>query len=135
MLHFENATKSERDFVARCLDQCLIMPKGKKRKILKNFQFHIVKSSFFEVKTYEKLTFFIIFWCKNLWKINFFHHFLRLTRDYAQSCRRVKKENFRKIFKFFIVILTFFDVNNYDKFTFLIIFYDWHKTMLNHAKG
>ena len=61
LLHFENATKSVRDFVARCLDQCSIMPKGKKRKILKNFQFHIVKSSFFEVKTYEKLTFFIIF--------------------------------------------------------------------------
>ena len=37
------------------------MPKGKKRKILKNFQFHIVKSSFFDVKTYEKLTFFIVF--------------------------------------------------------------------------
>ena len=61
LLHFQNATKSVRDFVARCLDQCSIMPKGKKRKIFKNFQIHIVKSSFFEVKTYEKLTFFIIF--------------------------------------------------------------------------
>ena len=33
----------------------------------------------------------IIFWGKNLWKINFFHHFLRLTCNHAQSCRRVKK--------------------------------------------
>ena len=32
-----------------------------KEKILKNFQFHVVKSSFFDVKTYEKLTFFIVF--------------------------------------------------------------------------
>ena len=37
------------------------MQKGKKGKILKNFQFHIVKSPFFDVKTYEKLTFFIVF--------------------------------------------------------------------------
>ena len=61
LLHFQSATKSLTDFVARCLDQCSIMPKGKKRKILKNFQFHIVKSSFFEVIIYEKLTFFIVF--------------------------------------------------------------------------
>ena len=33
----------------------------KKGKILKKFQFHIVKSPFFDVKTYEKLTFFIVF--------------------------------------------------------------------------
>ena len=38
------------------------MQKGKKKgKILKNFQFHIVKSPFFDVKTSEKLTFFIDF--------------------------------------------------------------------------
>ena len=28
---------------------------------MKKFQFHIVKSPFFDVKTYEKLTFFIVF--------------------------------------------------------------------------
>ena len=33
-----------------------------KGKILKNVQFHVVKSSFFDVKTYEKLAFSIIFW-------------------------------------------------------------------------
>ena len=27
-----------------------------------NFQFYVVKLSFFDVKTYEKLAFFIIFW-------------------------------------------------------------------------
>ena len=37
------------------------MQKGKKRENFENFQFHIVKSPFFDVKTYEKLTFFIVF--------------------------------------------------------------------------
>ena len=37
------------------------MQKDKKREILKKIQFYVVKSSFFDVKTYEKLTFFIVF--------------------------------------------------------------------------
>ena len=121
-MHFQNATKSVRDFVARCLDQCSIMPKGKKRKIFKNFRIHIVKSSFFEVKTYEKLG-------------NFFHHFLRLTCNHAQSCRRVKKGKILKNFQFHIVKSPFFDVKTYVKLTCFIVFLDWHKIMLNHAEG
>ena len=57
LLHFQNATKSVRDFVARCLDQCSIMPKGKRRKILKKFQFHMLKSSLFDVKTLKNKLF------------------------------------------------------------------------------
>ena len=121
------------------------MQKGEKGKILKNFQFHIVKSSFFDVKTYEKLTFFIIFWIgtklcsimkkdkkrknfgkkfygkiiifwwKNLWKINFFHHFFGLAQNYAQSCRKVRKRNFLKNFQFCIVKSSFFDVKTSEK--------------------
>ena len=48
---------------------------------MKNFQFHIVKLPFFDVKTYEKLTFFIVF------------------LDWQQSCLIMQKVQKGKILK------------------------------------
>ena len=44
------------------------MQKAKEGKILNKFQFYVVKSSFSDVKTYEKLIFFIVFldWHKTM---------------------------------------------------------------------
>ena len=58
------------------------MQKAKEGKILNKFQFYVVKSSFSDVKTYEKLI--------------FFHRFFGLAQNHAQSCRMVKKGKFRK---------------------------------------
>ena len=54
------------------------MQKAKKKENFNIFRIFIVKSSFFEVKTYEKLTYSL---------------FSRIDiRSYGQSCRRVKTE-------------------------------------------
>ena len=60
-----------------------LWPNGQKRE---KFEFSTI--------THSKI---VISWCKNLWKINFSHHFLRLAQIHAQSCRRVKKGKFWKI--------------------------------------
>ena len=77
----------------------------------------------------------VIFWCKNLWKINFLHHFLGLAQNHVQSCRMVIKEKILKNFQFHVVKSSFFEVKTYEKLTFFIIFLDWHVIMLNHAEG
>ena len=49
----------------------------------------------------------VIFWCKNLWKINFLHHFLGLAQNHVQSCRMVIKEKILKNFQFHVVKSSF----------------------------
>ena len=71
----------------------------KKGKFLKNFQFQIVKSPFFDVKTYEKLTFFIVF----------------LDWQKIMLNQKAKKgANFEKI-QFSAVKLSFFYVKTFEK--------------------
>ena len=64
----------------------------------------------------------IIFWWKNLWKINFFIIFFGLAQNYAQLCRKVKEGKFLKNFQFYIVKLSFFNVKTYEKITFSSFF-------------
>ena len=73
---------------------------------------------------------------KNLWKINFFHHFLELTLNHAQSCIRVKKLNILEKNSILYSKIIIFWWKTYDKLTFFIIFNfaktpnertDWHK--------
>ena len=66
----------------------------------------------------------VIFWCKNLWKINFLHHFLGLAQNHVQSCRMVIKEKILKNFQFHVVKSSFFEVKTYEKLTFFIVFLD-----------
>ena len=75
---------------------------------------------------------------KNLWKINFFHHFLELTLNHAQSCRRVKKLNILEKFSILYSKIIIFWWKTYDKLTFFIIFNlaktsyertDWHRDL------
>ena len=83
---------------------------------MKNFQFHIVKSPFFDVKTYEKLTFFIVFldW-----------HEIMLIHAEGK-----KRENFKKISILCSEIVIFY-VKTYEKIIFFIIF--WMNTILHYS--
>ena len=63
--------------------------------------------------------------------MNFFHRFLGLAQNHAQSCRMVKKGEIYKNTQFYIVKLSFFDVKTDGKLTFFIIF--WMNTILHYS--